>query len=314
MGKKFKLREGNEMYKEIKSSTTWKLIKPINKGWSTDLKYYIETNNHEKLLLRIADISCYDEKKKEYEIIGKYSKLGFIMSMPIEFGVCNENRQVYMLLTWIEGDDLEEVLPKLSHEKQYKLGREAGMILKKIHNLEVLDSEIPKETKIPKKLNQIHLYMNSNVRIENDDLALAYTKNNIDKIWRMNPCYLHGDFHPGNLILTSNGKIGVIDFNRWEIGDPYEEFYKLESFGVELSIPYCIGQIDSYFENQIPLQFWEALAVYVAHASLYSIKWAEKFGQNETDEMIKRCKRAFNHYDNFHLIIPTWYEQYKKGS
>ena len=31
MGKKFKLREGNEMYKEIKSSTTWKLIKPINK-------------------------------------------------------------------------------------------------------------------------------------------------------------------------------------------------------------------------------------------------------------------------------------------
>ena len=32
------------MYKEIKSSTTWKLIKSINKGWSTDLKYYIETN------------------------------------------------------------------------------------------------------------------------------------------------------------------------------------------------------------------------------------------------------------------------------
>lgn len=37
--------------------------------------------------------------------------------------------------------------------------------------------------------------------------------------------------------------IGVIDFNRWEVGDPYEEFYKLESFARELSVPYCIGQI-----------------------------------------------------------------------
>ena len=41
---------------------------------------------------------------------------------------------------------------------------------------------------------------------------------------------------------------------------------------------------------------------------------ADVWYRYETDEMIKRCKRAFNHYDNFHLIIPTWYEQYKKGS
>ena len=36
--------------------------------------------------------------------------------------------------------------------------------------------------------------------------------------------YQHGDFHPGNLIYMENGEIGVIDFNRWEVGDPYEEF------------------------------------------------------------------------------------------
>lgn len=43
-----------------------------------------------------------------------------------------------------------------------------------------------------------------------------------------------------------NGEIGVIDFNRWEICDQYEEFYKLESFARELSIPYCIGQMQAY--------------------------------------------------------------------
>lgn len=74
-----------------------------------------------------------------------------------------------------------------------------------------------------------------------------------------------------------NGEIGVIDFNRWEVGDPYEEFYKLESFARELSVPYCIGQIQAYFNDEVPGDFWSILAVYVAHASLFSVKWAEKF-------------------------------------
>ena len=99
----------------------------------------------------------------------------------------------------------------------------------------------------------------------------------------------------------------MIDFNRWEIGDPYEEFYKLESFGVEVSIPYCVGQINAYFNEEIPLEFWETLAVYVAHASLFSIKWAEKFGQADVDGMIERCQRAFEHYDDFRVMIPKWY-------
>ena len=117
---------------------------------------------------------------------------------------------------------------------------------------------------------------------------------------------------PGNLIYTPEGKIGVIDFNRWEVGDPYEEFYKLESFGRELSVPYCIGQIDSYFQDHVPVDFWKALAVYVAHASLYSIKWAEKFGQEEIDGMIRRCRIAFDDYDGFSSVVPRWYHKWQK--
>ena len=79
----------------------------------------------------------------------------------------------------------------------------------------------------------------------------------------------------------------MIDFNRWEVGDPYKEFYKLESFARELSIPYCIGQIQAYFDDNIPEDFWSILAVYVAHASLFSIKWAEKFGQADSVSLSK---------------------------
>ncbi len=226
----------------------------------------------EKWILRISPIEFYEQKKKEYEVIGLYSRLGFPMSKPISFGVCNEGKQVYQLLTWVEGEQLEQALPKLSPEQQYELGREAGRILRKIHQIPVPKDKIPTKTTKP-------------------------------------PVYQHGDFHPGNLILTPEGKIGVIDFNRWEIGDPYEEFYKLEIFGTSVSIPYSRGQIDAYFDDNVPGDFWEILAVYVAHASLYSIKWAEKFGQKDINNMVKICNKSLRHYDHFQRMIPSWYNE-----
>lgn len=300
-------------YKDIEGSDKWVKVSFLEKGWSSDLKYLIETNSGSKFVLRIADISRYDEKKKEYEMIHKFSKLGFEMSMPIDFGICNENRNVYMILSWVDGVDLEEVLPNLEERQQYLLGRQAGEILKKLHSVEVEKEDIPVKTKIDKKLLQLENYEKSAVRVENDETAVQYVKNNINRIWSKSPVYLHGDFHPGNLIYMKNGSIGVIDFNRWEVGDPYEEFYKLESFGRDLSVPYCIGQIEAYFDDKIPDEFWEILAVYVAHASVYSIKWAEKFGQKDIENMTQICLRAFDDYENFERVIPKWYDKELKN-
>ena len=295
------------MFTDIAKSKDWKKITPISKGWSSDKKYLIETTEGELQLLRITDIEAYEAKKKEYEIITKYSQLGINMSMPIEFGTCDEGKNVYMLLSWIEGRDLEEVLPNLPEQEQYKLGRQAGTILRKIHSIPLDPADIPITTKKEKKLTQLGRYEASDVRISGDEAAIAYVKENIDSIWNKTPVYMHGDFHPGNLIYMKDGSIGVIDFNRWEVGDPYEEFYKLESFGTEISVPYCIGQIDSYFNDDVPKDFWKANAVYVAQASLFSIKWAEKFGQAEIDGMVRRARASFKNYDNFNLSVPKWY-------
>ena len=295
------------MFFDIGSSRNWKSVELINKGWSSDKKYLIKTLSDESLLLRITDIEQYTDKKKEYEIIEMYSKLGFEMSAPKEFGICNEGKNVYMLLSWVEGQDLEAILPRLSEKDQYLVGRSAGEILRKIHSVQLAPADIPGQTKKEKKLLQLSRYENSDLRISGDETALRFVKENIDQIWKKPPVYLHGDFHPGNLIYTEDAAIGVIDFNRWEVGDPYEEFYKLESFGIENSIPFCIGQIDAYFENDIPSDFWTANAVYVAQASLFSIKWAEKFGQEEIDGMVNRAKRAFADFDDFRLTVPKWY-------
>ena len=295
------------MYVDIASSVHWASVKPSSKGWSSDKKFFVQTTSGEKLLLRLSDMEHYDAKKREYRFIERVSELHINMSLPVEFGVCNGGKNVYMLLTWVEGDDLETVLPNLPEDEQYRLGREAGTILRRIHSIPVAEADIPASDKKAKKLAQLSRYEESQVRLAGDAAAIQYVKDNIDLIWKEKPVYQHGDFHPGNLICMKDGSIGVIDFNRWEVGDPYEEFYKLESFGVELSVPYCIGQIEAYFDDAIPADFWRALAVYVAHASLYSIKWAEKFGQKDIDGMVKRCKAAFVDYDGFKSYIPKWY-------
>jgi aminoglycoside phosphotransferase (APT) family kinase protein len=295
------------MFMQIELSKDWKNVAPISKGWSSDKKYLVETADGKLQLLRISDIEAYEAKKKEYEIITKYSQLGINMSMPIEFGICNEGKNVYMLLSWVEGRDLEEVLPELSEQEQYKLGRQAGTILRKIHSIPLDPADVPATTKREKKLTQLARYEESNVRISSDEIAVAYVKENINSIWQKTPVYMHGDFHPGNLIYMQDGSIGVIDFNRWEVGDPYEEFYKLESFGIEISVPYCIGQIDAYFNDDVPVDFWTANAVYVAQASLFSIKWAEKFGQADVDGMVRRARASMKNFDNFNLSVPKWY-------
>ena len=128
----------NKLFSDISGFERWESVEPLNKGWSTDKKYIVKTKEGEKLLLRIADGSELEQKKKEYEIIGKYAKLGFDMSKPMDFGVCDDGAHTYMLLTWVEGEDLESALPKLSKEEQYELGRCAGTILRRIHDIPVI--------------------------------------------------------------------------------------------------------------------------------------------------------------------------------
>ena len=286
----------------------WESRIPVPKGWSSDRKYRGMSRAGDPCLLRLSDASKYDSKKKEFEIVQKYASLGFPMSQPLDFGTTPDGSQVYMLLSWVDGRDLEEVLPSLPEERQLELGRKAGAILKKIHSLTLDPADVPAATKKEKKLLQLARYEQSALRIAGDETALRYVKENIDLIWREAPVYQHGDFHPGNLIYTPEGNIAVIDFNRWEVGDPYEEFYKLESFGREVSVPYCIGQIGAYFLDDVPPDFWRTLAVYVAQASLYSIKWAEPFGPEEICGMTRRCQTAFEDYDSFASVIPKWYK------
>jgi len=293
---------------DIPGYANWEIVKKIEAGWSNDKKYFIIDRSGNLLLLRTSDISLAEAKEKEFQMIKRFNSLHFEMSKAIVFGFCNHQKNVYMLLSWVEGIALAKILDHYPENGQYDLGLKAGKILKEIHSIPVDRCDLSSQDKKGKMLHNLESYENSNVRLENDRFAIEYVRNNLHKINPLPPVYQHGDFHVGNLLLTPDKQVGVIDFNRWDCGDRYEEFYKVQSFDAEISIPFSIGQIDAYFDRQPPREFWETMAVYVAYASLYSIFWAVKFGENDINAMKKRCLKAFDDYDRFNTVIPHWYE------
>ncbi|MDR1560464.1 MAG: phosphotransferase [Clostridiales bacterium] len=67
-------------------------------------------------------------------------ELGVPAPRHVDFGVCNGGKSVYQLLTWVDGEDAETVLPLLTETEQYVLGVRAGEILRKIHSFPAPDT------------------------------------------------------------------------------------------------------------------------------------------------------------------------------
>ncbi|OKP74631.1 hypothetical protein A3842_20470 [Paenibacillus sp. P3E] len=160
-----------------------------------------------------------------------------------------------------------------------------------------------------KILSRIKEYEECPYHLEGDQQVIAFVRQNISEIHNVEKVHHHGDFHVGNQIYTTEGRIGVIDFNRWDIGDYAEEFYKIQFFDREQSIPFAKGKLEGYFGGPPPEDFWKRQALYVAYTSLYSIKWSIPYGEADIQDMMERCRLALKDYDQFRRTIPGWYRE-----
>ena len=119
--------------------------------------------------------------------------------------------------------------------------------------------------------------------------------------------FRHGDYNMGNLIITPDHEIGIIDFGQSCFGDPWDDFNRM-IYSWQKSIPFAIGQIHGYFNNQIPDSFFTIMAIYTARSLLGSIPWAKPFGIKTINRMKDQATKIIQSYNNFKSIIPSWYE------
>lgn len=300
-------------YEDIKYFDQWDIIEKVNKGWSDDKKFYIKTKNCKELLLRISDISEYEKKKAEFEKINELKDSTFIMSSAIDFGICNNGRSVYGLYTWVHGEDARDEISSLAKKKQYELGISAGKYLKEIHSLKDSNCNYHWYDKFNKKIDRkISTYKECGIVIKNDDIIIKYLNDNRELLKGRPVTFQHGDYHIGNMIITPSEELGIIDFNRIDYGDPWEEFNRIV-WSAEASSEFASGYINGYFNNEVPDKFFRLMLLYILSNQIGSIAWAAGYGKEELDIAIKQAENIVNWYNKFESYIPNWYVKEIKG-
>jgi aminoglycoside phosphotransferase (APT) family kinase protein len=291
----------------IPGSSGWRKIELVDKGWSTDKKFYIETADGMKLVVRLADSSQYEKKKTEYERMQAILRQGVEMSGLVDFGVCAHGKLVYILLTWIEGESAESALPKYDEREQRRWGFSAGQMLGKIHRVAAPDGHPDWETRMLRKVElKTSQYRDCGYVVPDDRRMMRFISEGL-KYLRDRPQTLqHGDFHPGNLILTPQETLSLIDFNRTDFGDPWEEFVRVTAFTKDVSVPFALGQIDGYFGGPAPELFFRLLALYAAIDAHFGIIWAIPFGKDEIRRSLARSKAILEDYLGFETYVPVW--------
>ena len=263
----------------------------INKGWSGDKKYCAVTADGSRYLLRITS----DERARRFYLgylrMQEAAALGVSMCLPVEFGQCPEG--TYAIHSWVDGVDAEAYVPTLPVEKQYAYGLDAGRILRKLHTLPAPADVTSWSERFNAKIDRkIKMYDECPLKYENGDLLLSFLVDNRHLLSNRPQTYQHGDYHIGNMMIDKDGKLTIIDFDRDDFGDPWEEFNRIV-WCAQVAPAFASGMVDGYFNSNIPIEFWKLLALYISSNTLSSLPWAIPFGQEEIDVMIKLAEDVY---------------------
>ena len=277
----------------------------IAKGWSEDKKYRAVTAAGETYLLRISPPEKYEKVANIVAMMNRTAELGIPMCLPVEFGRCDEG--VYLVQTWVDGEDARDVIARYTPAKQYAYGYEAGQILAKIHSQSAPADAVPWLKRYGDKIDRkLKGYAACPLQYDNGDLFVNYVTAHRHLIEGRPQAVHHGDYHVGNLMIDKNGKLIVIDFDRYDHGDPWEEFNRIV-WCIAESHPFASGMVNGYFADEVPIEFWQLLALYITTNTLSSLPWAIPFGAEEIATMRAQAKDVLTWYDNMTRVVPTWY-------
>ncbi|MBQ7355549.1 MAG: phosphotransferase [Clostridia bacterium] len=279
---------------------------PICKGWSGDEKYCVTDEAGKRYLLRISPVDQLERKTAEHHYMERVAALGVPMCLPLE--LYSDETSVYSLQSWIDGSDAEEVIANLPNERSYAYGWEAGQILRRIHTLkapaDAEDWEIRFNRKIDRKLE---MYRSCSLQYERGEVFVDFIAQNRHLLNHRPQSYHHGDYHIGNMMIDRNGQLRIIDFDRCDWGDPWEEFNRIV-WCAQKAPAFATGMVDGYFEAAPPMKFWRLLALYIASNTLSSLPWAIPFGEAEIATMRNQAREVLNWYDGMTNPVPGWYD------
>ena len=294
--------------------TDFQTLTPIDYGWSGDKKYRAVTADGTPYFLRITSRERGDRFTRLFDLQRAVAATGIPMCQPVAIGECAEGiyaSHTWAVHTWIDGEDAEAAVQKLPIETQYRLGHEAGEYLTRIHSIPAPADQPDWEARFNAKIDRkINMYADCPIHFEGDHHLLRFIEENRHLLKDRPQTFQHGDYHIGNMMLTHEGgvpRIVIIDFDRYDFGDPWEEFNRIV-WCAQAAPAFATGLVDGYFNGDVPMAFWRLLALYISSNMLSSIPWAIPFGEAEITTMLNQTKDVLTWYDDMKNPVPTWYD------
>lgn len=281
--------EDAEMILELSPILDIVFAKPIG---ASEKKFYIETMHGVKRLLRITPIKDYKWVRDDDRAYEYMATVGVNVSRQVSEGFFGDGAFVYQLWTWIDGEDLSVALPRMSHAEQFAVGVKFGEAARKIHSLPPMNTPEPWEIRYRCRVqDKIQSYNKSYTKSKSRDLLVQYLQDNQELLDNRPTAFIKGDWNTGNLMITPDDKIWVIDRGE-DSGDPWSEFWEMPDAANPLSHFYT-GQIKGYFDGDPPIEYFKLLSYYIA---LGTLEW---YPDNS--------KYVLDWFDDMRNPIPTWY-------
>lgn len=291
----------------IPDQQNWEQITPITKGWSHDEKFYIRHRNGSQYLLRLSPKEDLEQEATLYAALQQLTGKGLALPDLLAAGHCWQGQRTYRLFSWVDGMELGPELPKLSQEKQYDLGVQAGQLLKQIHQVLAPAHHLPWATYFQQKIDKkLALFQGCGIGFPGSEKIRSFIAAHRSLVEGRPQCFHHGDYHIGNMLLTHDQQLAVIDFNRLDFGDPWDEFNRI-TWTADKSPSFASGQIDGYFDKHPPTHFFDLMALYIAVNQIGAIPWAIDYGEEEVQTLLQQTKVVMSWFDDFSKTIPNWY-------
>lgn len=231
---------------------------------------------------------------------------GVQCNKPIDIFKHDNQGKVYSIYSYLPGCDAKDNIGKIHSSIRYEMGFSAGKDLTRINSL-TRGAKIWKQRKWKKHEYYLEQYFVQDYGFKYEDKVLGFIEKNYDKI-KSNTDYLqHDDFHLGNIVINDRQYIGILDFERYDWGDPLHEFVKLEWFTWPVSKEFARGQIKGYFgKNHINDDDCLRICIYLAMSILSTIVWTLKFHPHTLKYIENRMHSILDHYEYFEKINPDW--------
>lgn len=282
-------------------------VEILEKGTSDAKKYKVNTSNGSKYLICVYDFIYIERVKKVAGLLKRLKTEGIPTQKLVDLVAFESLRKVYLVLEWCDGADAFAVIPSLTEAEQYNLGVQSGKILKKIHSLHIPGQDDHWANKITSQTRErIQEYKESGFRFDGDEAVIKYLEENIILVKDRPQSLRHGDYHFGNIIVSREMSLTIIDWNACGYGDPWEEFQQMAWFAA-VSPLFAIGQLHGYFKGDPPIEFFPILAFYMASCAISSIVYAGSQAEQILEYMILRGKDTVMWFERFKSLYPNWY-------